>query len=234
MAKNKLQRFEELHGFENVFEPTLEDTKSNCYFLKGNWNKKIFRNQNPITIELGCGRGEYSLEMARMFPDKNFIGVDIKGARMWQGAKVGLQENLKNLVFLRVRIEFISAFFSENEVSQIWLTFSDPQPKKPKKRLTSSIFLKNYAQFLNKDGLIHLKTDNYELFKYTIDVIKLNELNLVYSTEDLYKTEELEKNPILKIRTYYENLFLKDGKKITYLKFNLDSKNIFVEPLYLK
>ena len=173
MGKNKLQRFAENLTFDNFFQPTYDEI-STGYFLKGKWASDFFKNNNPIVLELGCGKGEYSVGLARRYPDKNFIGLDIKGARMWRGCKTAVDENIQNIAFLRTRIELIEHYFAENEISEIWITFPDPQPRRIKenKRLTSPAFLKRYASILKKDLIIHLKTDAFLLYFYTMEIIK--------------------------------------------------------------
>ena len=226
--KNKLKRFADIKNFPNVFEPSFEDIKSGDYHLKGKWGADYFNNDNPIVLELGCGKGEYTLGLSGHFPGKNFIGIDIKGARMWVGAKKALEENKKNVGFLRTRIEFIEAFFDKNEVSEIWITFPDPQPKdrQIKNRLTHPKFLAWYKKFLRPEGVVHLKTDSELMHEYTREVIEKEELPLIDATRNLYGEEIDNLDPktqdILSIRTYYENKFLQEGKNITYLKFQLN------------
>lgn len=216
--------------FPNVFEPSLEEVTGHPFHLQSCWRKEYFKNNNPLVIELGCGRGEYTVGLARMFPEKNFIGVDIKGARMWQGAKQAMDQHLPNVAFVRTRIEFIRSFFGSNEVDEIWLTFPDPQEKKrrAKKRLTGSLFLNMYKEFLKKDGLIHLKTDNALLYTYTLNMIQHNKLDLQFHTDNLYRDLDIAKSP--NIRTYYEELFLTEGKSIHYLRFLLDTTHEYTEP----
>jgi tRNA (guanine-N7-)-methyltransferase len=219
MAKKKLQRFAEMETFINVIQPAFKEVFGKDYLLKGLWGKEIFHNENPIVLELGCGKGEYTTGMAGMFPLKNFIGVDIKGSRMWKGARFALTAQLKNVAFLRTRIEVIGSFFGPGEIDEIWFTFPDPQMKKKRKRLTSSRFLNNYRKFLKKDGLIHLKTDNSILYQYTLELVEKNKLCLLIHTSDLYgsKTD----NDMLEIKTFYESQFLNKGMKISYLCFEL-------------
>ena len=202
--------------------------------MRGQWHEKFFNNDNPIVLELGCGRGEYTVGLARLFPDKNFIGVDIKGARMWTGATESLNEGLKNVAFLRTHIEFIDRFFAPGEVAEIWLTFSDPQMKKVTKRLTSTFFLKRYRRFLVNDGLVHLKTDSNFLFTYTNYVVDENKLPVLFRTDDLYHTLSVEKDEevqrILGIQTYYEQQWIARGLNIKYLKFQLPTEGELREP----
>ncbi|HPV56712.1 MAG TPA: tRNA (guanosine(46)-N7)-methyltransferase TrmB, partial [Tenuifilaceae bacterium] len=176
MAKNKLRRFAENETFENLFQPTMSDVMNGDFHLKGKWRSDYFKNSNPIVLELGCGKGEYSVGLAKMFPEKNFIGADIKGARLWRGAKTAVEEKMSNVAFIRTRIEHIASFFAPEEVDEIWVTFPDPQPreKKSKKRLTSSRFLNHYAKFLKPNGIVHLKTDSQALHAYTKAVIEYN------------------------------------------------------------
>jgi tRNA (guanine-N7-)-methyltransferase len=230
MVKSKLQRFAEMETFSNVIQPPFEEIFGKDFYLKGKWNEMVFRNENPIVLELGCGKGEYTTGMAARFPEKNFIGIDIKGARMWPGAKQSLQNNLNNVRFLRTRIEFIQSFFKTGEVSEIWITFPDPQLKerRAKKRLTGSIFLNGYRRFLKEDGVVHLKTDNLFLHQYTLKLIRENKLKLIEATDDLYNSQLSDE--IRSIRTYYESRFLEQGMKITYLKFLLKGDKEIAEP----
>lgn len=202
--------------------------------MRGQWHEKFFNNDNPIVLELGCGRGEYTVGLARLFPDKNFIGVDIKGARMWTGASESLNEGMKNVAFLRTHIEFIDRFFAPGEVAEIWLTFSDPQMKKVTKRLTSTFFLERYRRFLVNDGLVHLKTDSNFLFTYTNYVVDENKLPVLFRTDDLYHTLSVEKDEevqrILGIQTYYEQQWIARGLNIKYLKFQLPTEGELREP----
>jgi tRNA (guanine-N7-)-methyltransferase len=218
MPKNKLQRFAELRTFSNVHE-FLFDEWDNNFKLKGKWNSDYFNNENPITLELGCGKGEYSNGLAKKYPNKNFIGVDIKGARMWRGSKTAQEQNLKNVSYLRTQIEYIEGCFSKDEVSEIWITFPDPQPNKERKRLTHLLFLNKYKNVLKQDGLIHLKTDSLELYNFSLDVIKENKITLLDSTNDLYGDSNPKREEVKSIKTHYEKLFTAKGKKITYLKF---------------
>lgn len=230
MGKNKLSRFKELEQLDRVFQPPFEDIFSKDYFLKGHWKQHVFKNYNPLILELGCGKGEYTTGLAELDPDKNFIGVDIKGARLWKGAKYAHENNLFNVAFLRTRIEFIQSFFNKDEVDEIWLTFPDPQIKKRrnKKRLTSSGFLNAYRSFLVNNGIIHLKTDSEHLFHYTVDLVEFNKLEMISKTDNLYRSGNPEK--FLSIRTFYESQYIQEGKKINYLAFHLPSHNEIVEP----
>ena len=223
MGKNKIKRFAENETFRNMIQPATEEALNKNYPLKGNWNTRFFTKPNPIVLELGCGKGEYTVELARKFPSVNFLGVDIKGARMWRGAKTAIEENLTNAGFLRTRIELISSFFEKGEVSEIWCTFPDPQLKsrRAKKRLTSAGFLSNYQKFLKDNGFVHLKTDSIELYTYTLELVKFNNLQIEISTTNLY--QDLKGDDILSIRTHYEQGYLDQGKTINYLKFRLPS-----------
>lgn len=196
--------------------------------MRGQWASRFFQNANPIVLELGCGRGEYTVGLARLYPDKNFIGVDIKGARMWSGATEALNEGLKNVAFLRTNIEIIDRFFAPDEVSEIWLTFSDPQMKKATKRLTSTYFMNRYRRFLVDNGLIHLKTDSNFMFTYTKYMVEKNALPVDFQTEDLYHSGLVD--DILGIRTYYEQQWLDRGLNIRYMKFHLPQAGELVEP----
>jgi tRNA (guanine-N7-)-methyltransferase len=221
VGKNKLARWTELGSYENVIQPEIGDVTGKDHPIKGRWNKEIFKNENPLVLELGCGKGEYSVGLATKFPDKNYIGIDIKGARMWRGAKTSNENNLANVAFLRTRIEFITSFFKTDEVDEIWVTFPDPHPgrRNSNKRLTSPWYLNAYQQFIKDKGIIHLKTDNTELFKYTKSIVSHNNLETIFSTSDLY-SEDLP-DDILSIKTHYEKIFLTAGLKINYITFRL-------------
>lgn len=224
MGKNKLQRWAEMEDFPNVIQPHLKEILNKDHALKGKWGNSHFKNNNPLVLELGCGRGEYTLGLAKMYPNINFIGIDIKGARLWRGAKNALNENLSNVAFLRTRIEFIKSFFEPGEVDEIWLTFPDPQLKRRRKnkRLTNASFLSSYIEFLKPGGIIHLKTDSHELFEYTIELLEYNKVEILEAIDNLYSGEY--KDDILSIKTYYEQKFLEQGINITYLKFQLAKK----------
>jgi tRNA (guanine-N7-)-methyltransferase len=225
VGKNKLARWTELGSYDNVIQPEIGDVFGKDHPIKGRWNQDLFKNKNPIVLELGCGKGEYTVGLARSFPDNNYIGIDIKGARMWRGAKTANEQNLSNVAFLRTRIEFINSFFSEDEVDEIWITFPDPHPggRNSNKRLTSPWFLNSYRQFLKNKGLIHLKTDNIELYDFTIKIIDFNNLEIIQSTDNLY-SEQI--GNIISIRTHYEKIFLDAGMKINYVSFRLDREKI--------
>lgn len=213
MGKDKLRKFAEIDTFKNVHQ--LEDGKE----FKGNWAKKHFGNEKPIVLELACGKGEYTVNLAKHFPDKNFIGVDSKGNRIWRGAKTALEENIDNVAFLRIQIEHILDYFAEAEVSEIWITFPDPQPQlsREKKRLTFPSFLDRYKVILKESGIMHLKTDNDQLHLYTVDVLETLNHRILAKTEDLYHSEILDE--ILQIKTFYEKKYLAVGKNINYLKW---------------
>ncbi|MFP4025372.1 MAG: tRNA (guanosine(46)-N7)-methyltransferase TrmB [Thiohalospira sp.] len=228
MSKKKLQRFAEMETFEHVVQPSYGEVFQKDYRLKGKWNKVFFKNDNPIILELGCGKGEYTVGLARQNPNINFLGIDIKGARMWRGAKTALQEELNNVGFLRTRIDFVTSFFAPGEVQEIWITFPDPQPKKYYKRLTSTRFLGYYKNFLNSNGYIHLKTDNKELYWYTKEVINKNNLEIIVDSENIYSNKIIA--PVLLIKTFYEEQFLNEGKPIHYLKFRLNNVLKLEEP----
>lgn len=223
MAKNKIRKWLEMKNYPHVIQPRFEDVFRKDYELKGKWKASFFGNKRQLILELGCGRGEYTIGMARQCPQTNFLGIDIKGARMWQGAKTAHSESLTNVGFLRTRVELVESFFDRDEVDEIWLTFPDPQLKKKrnKKRLTGPRFLNHYRSFLKKDGMIHLKTDSTELYDYTTRLLAENKLELISKTTDLYAEGSI--SDILKIRTHYEQIFLDAGKKIHYICFRLDN-----------
>lgn len=225
MGKNKQARFEENKILPNVFQVTRAEALKQ-YKLKGKWNSEVFKNENPIVLELGCGKGEYSVGLANAFPNKNFIGIDIKGARFWFGAKEAIEKGLENVVFLRTQIELLDYFFAENEIDEIWITFPDPQIKyrRTKHRMTHPEFLARYKKFLKKDGLIHLKTDSEFLHGYTLGLLQGSGHEIITAHHDIYGAPEYDANtPLLReIKTYYEELFSKKGKTITYIKFRLN------------
>lgn len=231
MGKGKLQKFAEMETFRNVFQYPYAVIENVPFEMKGRWRDEYFHNQNPIVLELGCGKGEYTVGLARMFPDINFIGVDIKGARMHKGAKEAISENLANVAFLRTNIEFIDRFFGEDEVQEIWLTFSDPQMKNPRKRLSSTYFMERYRRFLADKGIVHLKTDSNFLFTYTRYMVEHNSLPLLFSTEDLYHTDGIDEatRQILGIKTYYEQQWIERGLNIKYMKFELPRAGLLEE-----
>lgn len=220
MGKNKLARFAENETFANLFQLTYEQVTKEGFALKGKWNKEFFKNDNPIVLELGCGKGEYTVGLAKKYPNKNFIGIDIKGARLWRGCKTSNEDKMTNVAFVRTHIQMIESYFAENEVSEIWITFPDPQLKKPNKRLTCERFLKLYKNILKQDGIIHLKTDSQELYEYTKDEVLIpSKREILYNTNDLYNSDF--KEDVIEIQTFYEAMYLKIGKPITYLKFKL-------------
>ena len=225
---NKLERFAQIKTFPNVFEPDGKKILYEDYCLKGKWKQEFFKNDNPITLELGCGKGEYTVGLAEKYPNKNFIGIDIKGARMWKGAKHALENKLHNAAFIRSRIEFIEKLFAAEEVGEIWITFPDPYPKKPGDRLSSSFFLNRYKKILLPKSLVHLKTDSRQLHEYTLAVLQKNGVKPEIATNDLYSSGK-ENDEILSLKTYYEQLFLEEKKPITYLRFILDEIDHFLE-----
>ncbi len=226
MPKNKQKKFAEINSFSNVIQPQLCHHSRMDFRLKGKWNQTFFENKNPVIIELGCGKGEYTVALGKAYPDYNFIGIDIKGDRIWKGASDALAEGLRNVAFLRTQAEHVNTFFSEKEVSGIWLTFPDPQEKKArtKKRLTSPTFLKKYHKILTPQSPIHLKTDNLIFFEYTLSVINENNHRLLAHTYDLYSDNSVYEPLLKEVQTYYEKMFLKEGKAILYLKFSLNDK----------
>ncbi len=221
-SKNKLKRFKENETFSNLFQPKRETLLSDTFEMKGKWNSEFFKNNNPIVLELGCGKGEYSIGLSEKFPDKNFIGIDIKGARIWRGAKTALENNIHNVAFLRMQIELIESAFAAGEVSEIWITFPDPQIKykRTKHRLTNPEFLDKYKHILQEDGLIHLKTDSEFLHGYTIGLLQGLGHEILHAHHDTY-INTYAPEEVVNIQTYYEKKFLKVGKPITYLKFKL-------------
>lgn len=221
--KNKLFRFAENETFENMFQLSYEQLVEG-FNHRGNWNSEYFKNNNEITVELGCGKGEYTVGLAERFQDRNFIGVDIKGARIWRGLKNSEENSINNVAFIRSRINLIEYMFAENEVNDIWITFPDPHPmtSKERRRLTSPRFIERYYKVLVPGGTINLKTDNIIFFEYTLDVIKEYGHELLYSTYDVYGEEN--DNVLTDIQTFYEKKWLRNGTKIKYLKFRLKSR----------
>ena len=240
MGKNKLKKFAEMETFHNVFQcgarEMVED--SPVVAMRGKWHEEYFHNDNPIVLELGCGRGEYTVGLAAHNPNKNYIGIDIKGARMWAGAKQAELAGMKNVAFLRTNIEMLTHFFAPNEVAEIWITFPDPQMKKATKRLTSTYFMQRYRQLLQQDGLIHLKTDSPFLYTYTQAMVKENGYPLLVDTADLYNTEqssgvENQESDIEEARalqTHYEHQWLDRGLTIKYLCWELPAEPSLIEP----
>ncbi len=232
MGKGKLAKFADMESYENVFQYPYSVVEHVPFDMKGKWHEQYFHNQNPIVLELGCGKGEYTVELAKLYPQMNFIGVDIKGARMWTGATQALNEGLKNVAFLRTNIEIIDRFFAEDEVQEIWLTFSDPQMKNPRKRLTSTYFMERYRKFLIDGGIIHLKTDSNFLFTYTTLMVEKNRLPILEQTDDLYHSSHLSPltSRLLSIQTYYESMWIARGLNIKYLKWQLPREGALEEP----
>lgn len=232
MGKGKLAKFADMAENPLVVECPFWQFQQEGFLLKGAWHKDFFHNDNPITLELGCGRGEYTMGLARQFPERNFIGVDIKGARMWHGAQEAMKESMKNVGFLRTNIECIHELFGTDEVAEIWLTFSDPQMKKATKRLTSTYFLERYRHFLTDGGLIHLKTDSPFLYTYTRLMAEHNHLPIEAATEDLYGEVQSTKYKVqlTSIRTYYEQMWLDRGFTIKYLRLRLPHEGTLEEP----
>lgn len=234
MGKNKLARWNELGTYRNVIQPSIDDVvekEAGILFvrdhaIKGKWQREMFMNNNPVVLELGCGKGEYTTGLAIKYPGKNFIGVDIKGARMWRGARTSSEMNLENAAFLRTRIEFISSFFAPGETDEIWITFPDPHTgaRNANKRLTSPYYLRIYSGIIRNKGIIHLKTDNSELYNYTVRTVKELNLEIIHATDDLYSGNLHDE--ILSIRTHYEKIFLKEGLKIKYLSFILERDRV--------
>lgn len=223
-SKNKLKRFRENETFDNVVQPSREEVIENSLKLKGNWQKNFFKNENPLVLELGCGKGEYSVSLAKLYPEKNFLGIDIKGARFWRGAKIALEEDLQNVGFLRTQIELIDHIFDENEVDEIWITFPDPQIKykRTKHRLTNTEFLQKYKKILKPDGFVHLKTDSEFMHGYTLGLLHgLGEI-IEYAHHDVYGSQGAP-DAVTNIQTFYENQYLEQGKKITYIRFKFRS-----------
>lgn len=232
MGKGKLEKFAQMETFPNVFQSPYSAPSAEVEAMRGRWGETYFHNSRPIVLELGCGKGEYTVGLARLFPEVNFIGVDIKGARMWTGAKQALEEHLPNVAFLRTNIEIIDRFFAPGEVQEIWLTFSDPQMKNPRKRLTSTFFLERYRRFLADGGTVHLKTDSQFLFTYTTLLLEKNRVPVLMQTDDLYHSGGLDAQTqqILGIQTYYESMWIARGLNIKYVKFCLPHAGLLEEP----
>lgn len=228
MAKGKLEKFEEMKSFKNVLQPKMEGLLTTDHELKGKWNSDVFKNNNPIVIEVGCGKGEYSVGLSEKYPEKNFIGIDIKGARIWRGAKTALEKKLDNVFFLRSKIDFLDRFFAETEISEIWIPHPDPQPKKARKRLSSDHFLTLYQKFTKNNAIIHLKTDNFNLHKYTAHLLEDNNIEPIEIYTDIHAAEL--NNEITNIRTFYESMYLDVGTKITYLSFRLNKYKTILPP----
>lgn len=221
-SKNKLRRFRENEQFDNVVQPSREELIQNNYPLRGNWRSDFFKNDNPIVLELGCGKGEYSVALAQAYPEKNFIGVDIKGARFWRGAKTGMEENITNLGFIRTQIELVDHIFAENEIDEIWITFPDPQIKykRTKHRLTNSEFLQKYKYILKPNGIVNLKTDSEFMHGYTLGLLHGEGHEIIQANHDVYKNVYSPKE-VTGIQTFYEKQYLEQGKPITYIQFKI-------------
>ena len=220
---SKIEKFNEFNSFRNCFTLFFENIPSG-FLLKGNWHKTYFKNQNPIVLELGCGKGEYSVGLAKNNPGKNFIGVDVKGNRIWTGAKEAIDSNLNNVAFIRTRIDFIDNCFATNEVSEIWITFPDPQPQKTRtrKRLTNMMFISRYQKFLKPGGLVHLKTDSTSFYEYTLEVIAEKKFPILFHTNNLYENCPPDRHELIEIKTHYEKLFTARGENIKYICFKIN------------
>lgn len=221
-SKNKLKRFRENETFGNVFQPTREELVTANFDLKGQWNEKVFKNNHPLVLELGCGKGEYSIALAQRYPNKNFIGIDIKGARFWRGAKTAVQEEITNVAFLRTQIELIDFAFAENEVDEIWITFPDPQIKykRTKHRMTNSEFLQLYKKILKPEGIVNLKTDSEFMHGYTLGLLHGEGHEVLYANHNVYK-QEGSPDEVTSIQTHYESIYLEKNKPITYIRFKI-------------
>ncbi len=221
-SKNKLQRFKENETFSNVIQPKREEIVDGNFPLKGKWGSEFFKNNQPIVLELGCGKGEYCIGLSKMFPDKNFLGIDIKGARFWRGAKTALEEGKENIGFLRTQIELVDQIFAENEIDEIWITFPDPQIKykRTKHRLTNSEFLQKYKKILKPEGQVHLKTDSEFMHGYTLGLLHGEGHEIIDANHNVYKNEYSPKE-VVNIQTFYEKQYLEENKKITYINFRI-------------
>ena len=215
MGKNKLQRFAENETFDNLFQHNHFNARTEPFLLKGKWHSDYFKNDHPIVLELGCGRGEYTIGMAQRFPDKNFIGIDRKGARIWRGCKDGIEQNLKNVAFLRVKIEDIEYYFAQNEVHEIWVTFPDPQLRKERRRLISPNFISKYKMILDSTGIVHLKTDSRELYEYVTEIAPIEQWHIIENIANIY--ENGAPSILTEIQTFYEKKWLLEGKAISYV-----------------
>ncbi|MBO8484249.1 MAG: tRNA (guanosine(46)-N7)-methyltransferase TrmB [Bacteroidetes bacterium] len=244
MGKDKLRKFKENETFRCLLQPSTAEVLGKDHPIKGNWCERMFGNSNPIVVELGCGKGEYTVDLAQRNPAFDYVGVDIKGARLWKGAKYATEYNLGNVAFLRTRIEFIGSLFAPDEVSEIWITFADPQLKKPKKRLTSPLFLERYRNLLKKGGIVHLKTDSRLLHEYTRAVVEQNGLKMLACATDIYGAdrEKLYGTPLesicgrdavdalFQVQTFYESQYLAQGIPITYMSFLIDHEGPYAAP----
>ena len=221
-SKNKLKRFKENETFDNVIQPSRDELVTSNFEYKGQWNSKFFKNDNPLVLELGCGRGEYAVALAKKFPNKNFIGIDIKGARFWRGAKTAIEDHMKNVGFLRTQIELIDHAFAQNEVDEIWITFPDPQIKykRTKHRMTNSEFLKRYKTILKPEGIVNLKTDSEFMHGYTLGLLHGEGHEVLYANHNVYK-QEGSPEEVTSIQTYYESQYLEQNKPITYIRFKI-------------
>ena len=228
MGKGKLKKFAENETFACLVQPATEELLGRDHPLKGHWNEVMFHNDNPIVLELGCGKGEYTIALAERFPQKNYIGIDIKGARLWKGAKYATQHALPNVAFVRTRVELVESLFAENEIGEIWLTFSDPQERKPRKRLTHPRFLESYRRFLAPGGILHLKTDSRLLHHFTLETARCNGLTVLAADPDIHGHGPADE--LLQIETFYEKNFKAQGIPITYLAFRLDTDAPLAEP----
>jgi len=224
-SKNKLKRFIENERFHNVIQPSRDELINHSFKFLGKWNELVFKNTNPIVLELGCGKGEYTVNLAKLNPKKNYIGIDIKGARFWRGAKTALDENLENVCFIRTQIELLGYIFDKNEIDEIWLTFPDPQIKyqRRKHRLTNPDFLSIYNSVLKLNGIVHLKTDSEFLHGYTLGLLQGMSITPIFSNHDIYKNLNAP-DEVVKIQTHYESIYLKEAKKISYLSFRFNEQ----------
>ena len=222
-SKNKLKRFRENETFHNVIQPTREALVDANFSLKGKWCSSFFKNNNPLVLELGCGKGEYTVGLAKLYPNKNFIGIDIKGARFWRGAKTAIEDQMPNVAFIRTQIELIEFIFAENEVDEIWITFPDPQIKykRTKHRLTNAEFLQRYKNVLNNTGVVHLKTDSEFMHGYTLGLLHGLGHEVEYANHDVYR-QEGSPEEVTEIQTYYEETYLAKDKAITYIRFKIN------------